>query len=455
MARKKKSQNIIDGWRMHDALCHAGLSAMEWDPWIRHSYMDEFCQKSFQKKRNSARTDHSVEYDYIAYRFRGFPDAKQEHQLRCTAGCTRFLWNRMLADYLDLYRIMGVTVKNTPADYKSLDELSFLNDVDSFALANVQLQLESAISDWQSGEKGKPRFKKKNLNTDSYTTNMSHNNIKLEDGSLVLPKVPGKIEVRTHRPVAAGGKLKNVTVTLEPDGSWQFAIVFAYPKQEEQEFTWESVEDLNDLEILGLDMSLPHMYVDSNGNFPQYELDGIVVEFEKWYTKQQGKIAKAQKKLSRMVKGSSNYTKQCRKITKLHAKTKHRRSDFLHQMACRLARRYDVIAVEDLNLSAMKKALKFGKSVSDNAWGTFLTILKAQCRKYGHMVLFVSKWFPSTKTCSCCGYIHKEIKLKDRTYVCPECGNTMDRDKQAAINLKNEAVRILQSNRETMKKQAA
>ena len=161
MARKKKSQNIIDGWRMHDALCHAGLSAMEWDPWIRHSYMDEFCQKSFQKKRNSARTDHSVEYDYIAYRFRGFPDAKQEHQLRCTAGCTRFLWNRMLADYLDLYRIMGVTVKNTPVDYKSLDELSFLNDVDSFALANVQLQLESAISDWQSGEKGKPRFKKK------------------------------------------------------------------------------------------------------------------------------------------------------------------------------------------------------------------------------------------------------------------------------------------------------
>ena len=156
-----------------------------------------------------------------------------------------------------------------------------------------------------------------------------------------------------------------------------------------------------------------------------------------------------------MVKGSSNYTKQCRKIAKLHAKTKHRRSDFLHQMACRLARRYDVIAVEDLNISAMKKSLKFGKSVSDNAWGTFLAILEAQCRKYGHMVLFVSKWFPSTKTCSCCGYIHKEIKLKDRTYVCPECGNTMDRDKQAAINLKNEAVRILQSNRETMKKQAA
>ena len=68
MARKKKSQNIIDGWRMHDALCHAGLSAMEWDPWIRHSYMDEFCQKSSKKKRNFARTDHSVEYDYMASR---------------------------------------------------------------------------------------------------------------------------------------------------------------------------------------------------------------------------------------------------------------------------------------------------------------------------------------------------------------------------------------------------
>ena len=119
---------------------------------------------------------------------------------------------------------------------------------------------------------------------------------------------------------------------------------------------------------------------------------------------------------------------------------------FPAQMACRLARAYDVIAVEDLNMAAMKKSLNFGRSVSDNAWGTFLTILEGQCKKYGHMLLFVSKWFPSTKTCLSCGYIHKEITLKDRTYICPSCGHVMDRDYQAAVNLREEALRIISEN---------
>ena len=156
-----------------------------------------------------------------------------------------------------------------------------------------------------------------------------------------------------------------------------------------------------------------------------------------------------------MVKKSSNYARQCKKIAGLYAKTKHRRNDFLHQMACRLARDYDVIAVEDLNMAAMKRSLNFGRSVSDNAWGTFLTILEGQCKKYGHMLLFVSKWFPSTKTCLSCGYIHKEITMKDRTYICPSCGHVMDRDHQAAVNLREEALRIISENIAQIKRIAA
>lgn len=91
----------------------------------------------------------------------------------------------------------------------------------------------------------------------------------------------------------------------------------------------------------------------------------------------------------------------------------------------------------------MKKSLRLGKSLSDNGWGGFIQLLEQQCIKYGHLLIRVGKWFPSSKTCISCGYIHRELKLNDRLYVCPECGNAMDRDHQAALNIKKEAVRIL------------
>ena len=454
MARKKKIQNITEGWTSYVYLRQAEVPVYPL-LWRYRPSVEAVRAKMPKKKRNAARTDHSVEYDHIAYRFLGLPTKAQAEQLRRTSGCARFLWNRMLGDRLDLYRIMGLTVYNTPADYKDLDELLFLNEVDSLALANVQLRLEAAFSDWLSGKTGKPRFKKKNLSTKAYTTNCVNHNIRFEEGGLTLPKVPGTVKIRMHRPVKEGGTVKNVTVTQEPNGDWFFSIVLAYPKEQNDAFPCMEAEDVHTLKILGLDMSLPHMYVDSDGRFPSYELNGITVEFEKWYKTHQAKIAREQRKLSRMVKKSSNYARQCKKISGLYAKTKHRRSDFLHQMACRLARAYDVIAVEDLNMAAMKRSLNFGRSVSDNAWGTFLTILEGQCKKYGHMLLFVSKWFPSTKTCLSCGYIHKEITLKDRTYICPSCGHAMDRDYQAAINLREEALRIISENIAQIKRIAA
>ena len=158
------------------------------------------------------------------------------------------------------------------------------------------------------------------------------------------------------------------------------------------------------------------------------------------------RIAKEQRRRSHMVKDSNNYSKQSEKIARLYAKAKHRREDFLHQIAVRLVRTYDVIAIEDLDMAAMKKALSLGKSVSDVGWGRFTAILEELCLKHGKILVRASRWYPSSKTCHHCGYKNDDLQLSDRVYVCPVCGNIMPRDKNAAINILEEGLRILKEN---------
>jgi len=406
-------------------------------------------KKGSGKKSPSKRTkEHADEVSNIAYKFIGFPDDEQSYWLRQNIGGARWMWNRLKGDHDDLYREMGITVGTTPADYKDLDECQWLNDLDSYALCNAQLHYERAMSDFLSGDKGYPKFKKKGLCRDSYTTNKDkrRDNIKLENGRLTLPKIPGTIRLKYHRDIPAQLVIKSCTVCHEPSGKWTFSILCEYPKNEARVSrnmeAFLETRDCSSLKHIGLDMSLPEMYVDSDGHLPSYVVNDVVVSFRKCYRGLEDRIAREQRRLSRMVKDSNNYKKQCAKIASLHARAKQRRNDFLHQIAVRLARAYDVISIEDLDMSAMKQALRFGKSVSDNGWGTFVRILEQKCEECGCMLVKVDKWFPSSKTCSHCGHVHKELKLSDRTYICPQCGHVMDRDHQAAVNIDKEGFRI-------------
>ena len=188
------------------------------------------------------------------------------------------------------------------------------------------------------------------------------------------------------------------------------------------------------------------MYVDPEGLFPSYVNRGNTISFEKHYNQTEPKLAKAQRALAHKEHDgdyrSNNYEKQAKKVARIQAKVKHQREDFIRQIAVRLAREYDVISIESLDISAIKRSLKFGKSVSDNGWGMFIEQLERKCAEYGALLIRVDKWFPSTKTCSNCGYIHKEIELNDRTYICPKCGHVMDSDQQAAINIDAEGMRL-------------
>lgn len=375
--------------------------------------------------------------EYIAYRFYGIPsDMDKELELK-TFGCCRYLWNRMLGDHNELYHTVGNVPDNTPADYKDLDECQWLNGVDSLALANVQMNLKHAFDRFYEGISRYPKFKSKKWSRKSYTTNALYQkkkdgstgcNIVLDEqaGTLKLPKHKDLVMLRMHRKPRAGGRLKSVTVSMEPDGKFYYSILMEYQKQ-------SRIRNIDPEKAIALDMSLPKFYIDDHGKSP---------EFPKPYRNMEKRLATEQRKLSRKQRGSANYERQRQKVAKLHAKTKHQRSDFLHKLSCQITEEYDIIGIEDLDMSAVKQALRFGKSVSDNGWGMFIDMVGYKAERKGKILIRVSKWFPSSKKCFRCEHIHKELKLSDRIYICPVCGNVMDRDEQAAQNIREETVRI-------------
>lgn len=374
--------------------------------------------------------------ELVAYRFYGVPSERDAVQEDKTFGCCRYLWNRMLGDHNTLYAEIGHVPNNTPADYKDLDECLFLNEVDSLALANTALNLDAAFDRFFKKTGGYPRFKAKKRAKRSYTTNAVYGSYKgrprcnihfnTSNGLLQLPKHRDPVQLKLHRPIKPGGKLKSVTITQEPDGKRYYSILMEYLKP--QAATQPVIQN-----GIGLDYSMPNLYVDSNGASPV---------FPKPYRTMEPKLARAQKKLSRKKPGPKRYEKQRMKVAKLYAKSKHQRKDVLHKLSCTLTDTYDLIAIEDLDMSAMKQALRFGKAVSDNGWGMFVSMLTYKAERKGKLLVKVDRWFPSSKTCIACGHIHKELKLSDRTYLCPVCGHAMDRDEQAAKNILNEAKRM-------------
>ena len=383
------------------------------------------------KKKNS----NSVEM--VAYKFYGVPSARDLQLELQTYGCCRKLWNLMLSDKNDYYRDHKKSLHVTPADYKAA--YPFLKDVDSLALCNVQMHQDSAFSNFFKRNARYPVFKSRKNSRKSYTTNALYSkrkdgsyicSIRLDEttGTLMLPKHQDPIQLKLHRPIRPNGKLKSVTVSMDPDGKCYYSILMEYPKHAKS----TKIDPANSI---GLDMSLPRLYVDSNGDSP---------DFPKPYRTVESRIAKIQRRMSNKRRGSANYEKERQRLEKLYAKSKHQRSDILHKLSCRLTDQYDVIGIEDLDMSAMKKALSFGKSVSDNGWGMFVNMLQYKADQKGKKLVKIDRWFPSSKTCCACGHIHKELTLSDRTYICPVCGHIMDRDKQAAINIKNEAIRMLE-----------
>lgn len=368
----------------------------------------------------------------IAYRFRIYPDREQRILFEKTFGCCRFIYNKMLADKIDAYKTTGKMLRTTPAMYKQ--EYPWLKEVDSLALANVQLHLETAYRSFFSRpESGFPKFRSKHHSRRSYTTNLVNGNISLSGRKLKLPKV-GQVKIRVHREIPAGMRLKSVTVSCEPSGKYHASILYEYEAAENQSSSIlaERMQAGEQLRALGIDYAMRGLAVMS---------DGKEAEYPGYYRKAQEKLAREQRKLSHCKKDSRNYEKQRKKVALCHEKVKNQRKDFHHKLSRSLADRYDLIATEDLDMKGMSGALNFGKSVMDNGYGMFLSMLDYKLADRGGSHIKIDRFYPSSKRCSHCGKVKENLSLSERVYRC-ECGLVIDRDLNAAINIREEGKRI-------------
>lgn len=409
-------------------------------------------ERRFPGKRSKEKAE-TVELE--AYRFCGYPSEDTQKVLMNNINGCRGFWNILVSDGEEYYQETGKRMHRTPAEYKKEAGYKWLSELDSLALANVQLNYEKAMDAFLSDDAGQPKRKKKGRCRFSYTTNLSNKtqkNLYLEGNLLKLPKVKTQIRLNIHRQIRDGGLLKKCTVCKEGE-KWIFSLVFEYPKADAENKTAKGSG--GDITHIGLDMSLPKLYVDSNGEEPDYL---------KPYREIEKRLAFEQRKLSRKIKANTdhyeirdgnrypvykkpmaecrNIQKQIHRVNALYARTKHIRADILHKLSAKLTDQYELISIEDLDLAAMKQSLKFGKTLSDNGWGEFTRMLKYKQEKKGHELIRVDKWFPSSKTCLKCGHIHKELELCDREYICPVCGHMMNRDHQAAVNIDQEGLRI-------------
>ena len=359
-----------------------------------------------------------------AYKFRMYPNWEQCTMLAKTFGCVRFLYNQMLSDKIKHYEETKQKLNNTPAQYKS--KFEWLKEVDSLALANAQMNLQTAYNNFfRSPKVGFPKFKSKKSNRRSYTTNYINGNIRIENGSIKLPKV-GFVKWKQHRQIPSDYKLKSVTVSQTPSGNYYASVLFEYENQ---------VQQIEPQTFLGLDFSMHELYKDSNGSEPQYP---------RYYRQTEKRLKREQRKLSLMQKNAKNRNKQRIKVAKIHEKAANQRKDFLHKQSRQIANAYDCICIENLDMKAMAQSLNFGKSVSDNGWGMFVAFLQYKLADMGKQLVKVDKFFASSQTCNVCGYKNTDTKnLSIRAWDCPECGAHHDRDVNAAINIRNEGMRLV------------
>lgn len=371
-----------------------------------------------------------------AIRYRLYPNHEQGILFNKTFGCCRKVYNLMLFDKIEGYKATGKFPTVTPAKYKNT--YPYLKEVDSLALANKQMDLQAAFrnafSKSRKKKNGFPKYKSKRHSRKSYTTNNQHGTVAIiDDRYIKLPKI-GKVKAVIHRIPDSSWIIKSATILQEADGSYYASILFEFDNHMNT-----YVADITN--AIGLDYASDGLYVDNNGN---------VGSTHKYYRESHEKLAKAQRKLSRMqgskkhkVK-SNNYLKQLHKVNKIYRHIANQRLDNLHKLSTGIANRYDVVCVESLNMKAMSnKSFGNGKTTLDNGYGLFLSMLEYKLADRNKYFMKVDKWFPSSQLCSCCGTLHLEMKkLSIRTMKC-DCGLTISRDQNAAINILNEGLRML------------
>ncbi len=359
---------------------------------------------------------------YKAYKFRLYPTTEQQTQLAKAFGCVRWYWNYSLNLCQETYKATGKgltrgVIQGLLPNLKK--EHEWLTDAYSQCLQVVALNLSTAYKNFFEKRAGLPSFKSKH----GKQSISFPQNVKIVGDSIKFPKY-GEIYCKIHRPIT--GTIKTVTISKNPDDKYFVSILC--------EDGLEALATDSEGKAIGIDVGLTHFAITS---------DGSKYDNPRHFAKHQKNLKKKQQKLSRKKKGSNTRTKARKLVAKVHSKISRCREDFLHKLSRKIVNDNQVIIVEDLNVKGMVKNHKLAKAISDVSWGKFGTMLKYKAEKEGKIYLEIDRWFPSSKTCSNCLYKVAEMPLDVRHWECPSCKTHHDRDVNAAINIREEGLRIL------------
>ena len=380
-----------------------------------------------------------------AIKIRVYPNQNQKEVLDKTFGCCRFIYNKMLEERKQSYKelkndkdsLYSYTYK-TEKEYKQ--EYSFLKEVDSKALQSEWRHLKSAYDNFfrnikKGIKKGFPHFKSKK-SKQTYTTFNINDNCKIdfEKKKLKLPKINTWITYRDKR--AFNEKIKQITVSKTKTGKYYASILI------ELENNVIPKNNLRDDKIIGFDMSATKFLITKD----------LELSNPRFYRKEESKLRKAHREMSRKKKGSTNRTKARLKLATLYEKISNRKKDWIHKITHLLSEHFDCVNLEDLNIKGIQQFNSgISKTVSlDFSWNQFITLLKYKLEQKGKYLVLTDRYFPSSKLCSNCGFKNDALRLGDREWTCPECNAHHDRDVNASINIKQEGVNILKKNNITI-----
>ena len=357
-------------------------------------------------------------------KFRIYPNREQQNIINQTLGCCRLIYNKGLAMRNEAYENGSkIGYSQTSAmltDLKKDEKFAFLKLVDSIALQQSLRDLDRGFVNFFQKRAAHPVFKSKHNHHQSYRTINQRDNIRIVGKRIKLPKL-GFVKIRQSMEV---GKINNVTIERTPTGKY-FAVLNA-------EFEPEPLINMGGL--IGIDVGIKDFYSDSNGN---------VVSNPKYLEKSMRKLIREQRKLSRKQKGSNNRNKQRVKVALVHEKITNQRNDFLQKQSTMLIRENQTICIEDLKVKNMIRNRRLAQHIASASWSKFFDMLTYKSVWYGNDIVKVPTMYPSSQTCSCCGYKNTLVKnLAVRVWECPECHTVHNRDANASINILNKGLQM-------------
>lgn len=349
-----------------------------------------------------------------AYRFRFYPTAGQEEILVQTFGSVRFVYNRMLRERIDAWyeRKERVGYRETSAAFTALrnsDEFPWLRDVSYVPVQQGLRHLQAAYENFFAGRACYPKFRKRR---DKQSAEYTKTAFRVRDGRVYLAKMVEPLDIVLHRDIDLDA-VTTMTVTRSPSGRYHVSMRFT-----------ADIEPLPEVAAeVGVDLGLSAFATLSTG-------EKIVAP-----KTDRSRLAREQRRLARRQPGSRRYEEQRQRVARAHERIANTRKDFLHKLSRRLVDENQVIAVETLNVSGMLKNRHLSRSIADASWSEFVRQLRYKSAWYGRELVEIDRWYPSTKRCYGCGHVLSNLPLSSRSWRCPECNETHDRDVNAALNI--------------------